>query len=99
MLALQIAQASGEPAIIDFKTTKKPKRRDWIDDYFLQGSAYAMAHNEIYNTDIKRTVIMMIVWDGDRAGEYQEFVVEGEEFDNYSSDWAAKVEAYYDKYN
>ena len=42
---------------------------------------------------------MMIVWDGDRAGEYQEFVVEGEEFDNYSSDWAAKVEAYYDKYN
>ena len=58
-----------------------------------------MAHNEIYNTDIKRTVIMMIVWDGDRAGEYQEFVVEGEEFDNYSSDWAAKVEAYYDKYN
>ncbi len=89
----------GEPAIIDFKTTKKPKRRDWIDDYFLQGSAYAMAHNEIYNTDIKRTVIMMIVWDGDRAGEYQEFVVEGEEFDNYSSDWAAKVEAYYDKYN
>ena len=89
----------GEPAIIDFKTTKKPKRRDWIDDYYLQGSAYAMAHNEIYNTDIKRTVIMMIVWDGDRAGEYQEFVVEGEEFDNYSSDWAAKVEAYYDKYN
>ena len=42
-----------------------------------------MAHNEIYNTDIKRTVIMMIVWDGDSVS-IQEFVVEGEEFDNYS---------------
>ena len=58
-----------------------------------------MAHNEVYGTDIKRTVIMMIVWDGAEAGRYQEFVVEGEEFDKYSTDWAAKVEAYYDKYN
>lgn len=89
----------GEPAIIDFKTTKKPKKREWIDDYFLQGSAYAMAHNEVYGTNINRTVIMMIVWDGAEAGRYQEFVVEGEEFDKYSTDWAAKVEAYYDKYN
>ena len=89
----------GEPAIIDFKTTKKPKKREWIDDYFLQGSAYAMAHNTVYGTNINRTVIMMIVWDGAEAGRYQEFVVEGEEFDRYSADWAAKVEAYYDKYN
>lgn len=89
----------GEPAIIDFKTTKKPKRRDWIDDYFLQGSAYAMAHNAVYGTNINRIVIMMIVWDGAEAGRYQEFVVEGEEFDRYSADWATKVEAYYDKYN
>lgn len=89
----------GEPAIIDFKTTKKPKKREWIDDYFLQGSAYAMAHNSVYGTNINRTVIMMIVWDGAEAGRYQEFVVEGEEFDRYSADWATKVEAYYDKYN
>lgn len=89
---------NGEPAIIDFKTTKKPKKREWIDDYFMQGSAYAMAHNEVYGTNINRTVIMMITWDGNEAGLYQEFVVEGEEFDKYSAEWANKVSAYYDKY-
>jgi len=88
----------GKPAIIDFKTTKKPKKREWIDDYFMQGSAYGMAHNSVFDTKINTTVIMMITWDGPDAGLYQEFVVEGEEFDKYSTEWASKVSAYYDKY-
>ena len=49
--------------MVDFKTTRKPKKREWIDDYFLQGAAYAEAHNQIYGTDIKTIVIMMIGWD------------------------------------
>ncbi len=90
----------GKPAIIDFKTTRKPKRREWIDDYFLQGSAYAEAHNEIYGTDIKTIVIMMIGWDAeaDNMGNYQEFVVDGDEYERYARLWAGKVEAYFDKY-
>lgn len=90
----------GKPAIIDFKTTRKPKRREWIDDYFLQGSAYAEAHNEIYGTDIKTIVIMMIGWDeeSDNMGNYQEFVVESNEYERYARLWAGKVQAYFDKY-
>ena len=37
-----------EESIIDFKQTNKPKQREWIDDYFIQLGAYAMAHNYIY---------------------------------------------------
>ena len=91
---------NGKPAIIDFKTTRKPKKREWIDDYFLQGAAYAEAHNEIYGTDIKTIVIMMIVWDAeaDNMGNYQEFVVESDEYEHYALSWAGKVQAYFDKY-
>ena len=90
----------GKPAIIDFKTTRKPKKREWIDDYFLQGSAYAEAHNEIYGTDIKTIVIMMIGWDeeSDNMGNYQEFVVESNEYERYARSWAGKVQEYFDKY-
>jgi genome maintenance exonuclease 1 len=90
----------GKPAIIDFKTTRKPKKREWIDDYFLQGAAYSAAHNEIHGTDIKTIVIMMIGWDAeaDNLGNYQEFVVENDEFDKYSLAWAGKVQEYFDKY-
>ena len=90
----------GKPAIIDFKTTRKPKKREWIDDYFLQGAAYSAAHNEIHGTDIKTIVIMMIGWDeeADNKGNYQEFVVEADEFDKYSLQWANKVQEYFDKY-
>lgn len=90
----------GKPAIIDFKTTRKPKKREWIDDYFLQGAAYGAAHNELYGTNIRTTVIMMIGWDAeaDNMGNYQEFVVEDEEHDKYALEWAGKVQSYFDKY-
>ena len=90
----------GKPAIIDFKTTRKPKKREWIDDYFLQGAAYAEAHNEIYGTDIKTIVIMMIGWDAeaDNMGNYQEFVVDLDDYEQYARLWASKVQAYFDKY-
>jgi len=90
----------GKQAIIDFKTTRKPKRREWIDDYFLQGAAYAEAHNKIYDTDIKTIVIMMIGWDeeADNMGNYQEFVVESNDYERYALSWANKVAVYFDKY-
>ena len=66
----------GEDAIIDFKQTNKPKRREWIEDYCLQLAAYAMAHNFIYKTKISKGVVMMCSKDN----YYQEFVIEGLEF-------------------
>ena len=47
----------GQDAIIDFKQTNKPKKREWIEDYCLQLAAYAMAHNFIYRTKITKGVV------------------------------------------
>ena len=48
----------GQDAIIDFKQTNKPKRREWIGDYCLQLAAYAMAHNFIYKTEITKGCLL-----------------------------------------
>ena len=45
-----VGMYEGEEAIIDFKTPRKLKR-EWIEDYFLQGCAYALAHNEMFGSD------------------------------------------------
>ena len=55
---------AGKPAIIDFKQTNKPKQREWIDDYFTQLAAYAMAHNCVYDTEIQSGIILMCSKDG-----------------------------------
>ena len=81
----------GSDAIIDFKQTNKPKNREWIDDYFLQLSAYAMAHNILFNTQIAKGVIMMCSKDN----YYQEFVVEGSEFQKYKHNFLRRVDEYY----
>lgn len=84
---------NGVPSIIDFKTAKKIKRKDWITDYFLQGCAYALAHNEMFGSDIRQVAIMMV----DREGEYADYVIEGDEFDHYAMLWAERVTDYYSK--
>ena len=81
----------GDPAIGDFKQTNKPKKREWIDDYFLQLSAYIMAHDELYGTTIPRGVVLMC----SRACEYQEFILEGDELEKYKAHWIDRVEQYY----
>ena len=81
----------GEDCIMDFKQTNKPKKREWIDDYFLQLGAYAMAHNILFKTQISKGVIMMCSADN----FYQEFVVEGEEFQKYKHNFLRRVDEYY----
>ena len=83
----------GEDAIIDFKQTNKPKREEWIGDYKLQLAAYAMAHNYMHKTEITKGVIMMCSKDN----YYQEFIVEGQEFKEYTHKWLGKVSDYYEQ--
>ena len=78
-----IGMYEGDEAIIDFKTAKKMKKREWIDDYFMQGCAYALAHNEMFDTDIKKVAILMV----DRESNFKDFVIEGEEFEKYGDSW------------
>ena len=86
-----VAIHKGKDAIIDFKQTNKPKKREWIEDYCLQLAAYAMAHNFIYKTKIDKGVIMMCSKDN----FYQEFVVEGKEFQKYQHNFLRRVDEYY----
>lgn len=88
-----VGMFNGVPSIIDFKTAKKIKKREWITDYFLQGCAYALAHNEMFGSDIKQVAILMV----DREGEYQDYVIAGDEFDHYAMMWADRVTDYYSK--
>ena len=85
---------SGAEAIMDHKQTNRPKKREWIDDYFIQLAAYAAAHDEVHGTKIRKGVIFMC----DPTCVYQEFVIEGAEFDKYSNMWFKRVEEYYMKF-
>ena len=83
----------GRESIIDFKQSNKPKRREWIEDYFTQLAAYAMAHNYIYQTKIQSGVILMCTKDG----YFQKFVIQDEEFRQYKYKWLARVGQYYEQ--
>lgn len=80
-----------EPAIVDFKQTNKMKKREWIDDYFIQLTAYAHAHNEQFGTDIRKGVVLMAAQDG----TMKDFQIVGREFDHYLDLWKSKVEQFY----
>lgn len=87
----------GEPAIIDFKQSNRVKKREWIEDYFLQLSAYALAHDQMYGTVIDRGVILMCVKpvDDNSPPEPLEFEVGGAEFAQWKERWWDRVEQYY----
>ena len=60
-----IAEYDGELSIIDFKTSKKPKPRDWIEHYFVQAMAYGCMLYELKNISIKKLVIIMACENGE----------------------------------
>jgi hypothetical protein len=64
-----ICNYDGLDTIIDFKQANRPKQREWIEDYFLQIAAYAMAHDYVYGSKIRQGIIMVCTPDC----YYQEF--------------------------
>lgn len=96
-----VGQWKGRPAIMDFKQTNKPKKREYIDDYFIQLAAYAQAHNETHGTTIDTGAILMCVQPKQLADGtydtpvYMEFEVGPEEFAHWTNEWNKKVEQYY----
>jgi genome maintenance exonuclease 1 len=85
---------NGQEAIMDHKQANKIKKREWIEDYFIQTAAYANAHNEVWGTNIRKGVIFMC----DPNAVYAEFIIEGAEFDKYTDLWFKKLEEYYTKF-
>ena len=82
-----------EMAVIDFKQTNKPKKREWIEDYCIQLAAYTMAHNFVHRTNISKGVIMMCSKDN----FYQEFIIKGFEMKKYMHEWLKRVNEYYEE--
>ena len=86
-----VGMYKGKQTIMDFKQTNKPKKKEWIDDYFMQGAAYALAHNEMYETKIENIAIFMC--SGDL--QFQLFESEASEFKDWEVKWSNRVAQFY----
>lgn len=78
-------------SIVDFKQANQMKKRGWIEDYFHQLAAYALAHDARHGTQIEQGVVLMCT----PSGETEEFVSVGREWDQYKAAWLRRVEQYY----
>ena len=81
----------GKESILDFKQSNKPKKDEWIDDYYLQCAAYSLAHNKVHGSNITQATILLCTKDN----IFQRFIVEGERLINYQNQFMEKVEQFY----
>jgi len=88
-----VGQYKGQPSIMDFKQTNKPKKLEWVVDYFLQLVAYAEAHNEIYGTNIREGHVFMC----SRDLQYQQFDIWPDEYDEWRNEWYDRVYKFYEQ--
>jgi len=85
----------GQPCIMDFKQSNKPKKEEWVYDYFLQLTAYAIAHNEVHGTNICEGHVFMC----SRDLTYQQFDIWPNEFKDWEQEWWSRVYTYYEKHS
>jgi hypothetical protein len=90
-----VAVYKGNPSVCDYKQTNKPKKAEWVEDYYLQLVAYILAHNEVYKTNIREGHVFMC----SRDLQYQQFDLWPSDFNKYEDMWLDKVEDYYLNYH
>ena len=78
--------------IVDFKQANRPKKEEWIQDYYLQIAAYAMAHDYVYKSEIKQGVVMVCTPDL----YYQEFKVSGADLRSYKHKFLKRLDMYHE---
>ena len=79
--------------IVDFKQANKPKREEWVEDYYMQIAAYAMAHDYIYGSHIRQGIIMVCTPDL----YFQEFRFQDAELRNWKYKFLQRLNMYYDR--
>ena len=79
----------GKPFIGDFKQSRRLKKKEWVEDYYLQLTAYAEAHNKQYGTKIQNGRMFICT----QNNEFQSFEIEN--YDKWVGKWYAKLEQYY----
>jgi hypothetical protein len=85
-----ICSHNGMETVVDFKQSNRPKKEEWIEDYYLQISAYAMAHDYVYGSQIKQGVIMICTPDL----YYQEFKIEGIQLRKSKHEFLKRLDMY-----
>ena len=85
----------GQETIIDFKQSNKPKKEEWIEDYYLQLGAYSLAHNIVYNSRITQGIVLLCTVDN----LFQDFRIQGVKLEEYQSKFLEKVEQFYHQRN
>ena len=75
--------------------SRRVKTREDVDGYFMQGCAYALAHNQMFGTDIQAVAVFMCVRKDPKNLQYLEFNIEGDEFTKYRDLWVQRVAQYY----
>jgi len=78
--------------IVDFKQANRPKKEEWIQDYYLQIAAYAMAHDYVYKSEIKQGVVMVCTPDL----YYQEFKISGADLRSYKHKFLKRLDMYHE---
>ena len=86
-----VCRHDGMETIVDFKQANRPKKEEWIEDYYLQIAAYAMAHDSVYGSNIQQGVIMVCTPDL----YYQEFKCEGEKMRHYRHEFLKRLSQYH----
>ena len=90
-----IALYEGRDVIVDFKQANKPKKSDYIQDYFLQLGAYTLAHDVVHGTKMKAGIILLCTKDI----LFQEFKIEGAELEMYQNLFLGRVKKFYEMNN
>ena len=78
--------------IVDFKQSNRPKREEWVEDYYLQIAAYAMAHDFYYGSNIQQGVIMVCTPDL----YYQEFKTQGANLRAWKHKFLKRLDMYHE---
>jgi len=83
---------NGLETIVDFKQSNRPKKDEWIQDYYMQIAAYAMAHDYVYGSQIRQGVIMVCTPDL----YYQEFKMQDSDLRRWKHEWLKRMNQYYE---
>ena len=87
-----LAKMNGVDVCVDFKQANRPKKIDYIQDYFLQLGAYTLAHDKVHGTQMKAGIILLCTKDI----FYQEFKIEGAELEMYQNLFMGRVKKFYE---
>ena len=83
---------NGKDTVVDFKQSNRPKKQEWIGDYYLQIAAYCMAHDYVHGSNIEQGIIMVCTPDL----YYQEFVINGAELRQAKHRFLKRLDMYHD---